>query len=326
MAHKYEEFYHLAIANNAGELILNTLENEKVKDIMLNENGCLFVDIVGDGFSKIGEMDPISAEAFLLSVAAYMGREFNYFYPRIRGTLPKELPFHGERIEAMTYPLVENPSFTIRKPLIKQYKLPEYVNRGQMTSVQLQAVDTGIRGKMTMLIIGGTGTGKTTFTNAVVQRITELDSAKKCRLYIMQDSREIVTDYENATFPIVTDTLGMSDLLESGMRYNPSRLIVGELIGKEVYTFLSALNTGHRGSISTIHADSVPEAMERIEELMQTHGFKMSPKEIASRIQMLIFLEVDKKSGLPMVKNIGLVKGYDVVNKQYMVDDKLYRN
>lgn len=105
MAHKYDEFYRNAIAANIGELILDTLKNDRVKDIMLNENGSLYVDIVGEGFSKIGEMDPTSAEAFLLSVAAYMGRDFNYFFPRIRGTLPKEAPFHGERIEAQTYPI-----------------------------------------------------------------------------------------------------------------------------------------------------------------------------------------------------------------------------
>lgn len=219
---------------------------------------------------------------------------------------------------------VENPTFTIRKPLIKQYTLPEYVNRGQMSSAQLQAVDLAIKNRLTILIVGGTGTGKTTFLNATVERITKLDNPKKCRLYIMQDSREIVSDYENATFPIITDTLDMNALLESGMRYNPSRLIIGELLGKEIFTFLAALNTGHRGSVSSIHANSLAEAMERIEELLQTHGYKLSSKEIAQRINLLIFLEFD--GDMPIVKNVGLVQGYDNINRRYNVNDQLYRN
>ena len=320
MSHKDLEYYRQAIESNIGDLILSKLKEEKVKDIMLNENGYLFEERIGEGFNEIGEMNPREAEAFLLSVAAYMGRDLNYYSPRLRGSLPKEKPFHGERIEAQIYPIVEAPTFAIRKPMIKIVELEDYVNSGQMTRAQLKAVDIAIENRDNIVIVGGTGSGKTTLANALVSRITKKDH--KCRLYVLQDAREIISDYKNATFPITTESLNMNDLLESGMRYNPTRLIVGELLGKEAFTFLNACNTGHRGAVTTIHANSPREGLTRFVSLLETHGYSVNPVDIAEKVNVLIFIE--REIGIPTIKSIGIVQGYNSANKEFLVNDKLY--
>lgn len=313
-------FYKEAIAANIGDLILERLKDPLVKDIMLNENGCLFEERVGEGFNELGMIDSNSAEAFLLSVAAFMGRELNYFAPRLRGELPKDHPFHGERIEAMIYPLVEAPTFTIRKPMIKILDLQDYVDAGQLTKMQLTAIDIAIREKKTILVIGGTGSGKTTLLNALIRRIVEIDT--KCRLYVIQDTREIQSNHKNATFPRTTETLNMNDLLESGMRYNPTRLIVGELLGRECFTFMAATNTGHKGAVSTIHANSPKEGLNRICTLLETHGYRISKADIAQQINVLIFIE--RHIGTPTVKSIGIVEGYNAQHDEFLVNEKLF--
>ena len=313
-------FYKQAIAANVGELILDRLKDPLVKDIMLNENGYLFEDVIGVGFREIGMLDAKTAEAFLLSVASFMGRDLNYYYPRLRGELPKEEPFHGERIEAMIYPIVEAPTFTIRKPMIKIMDLEDYVDAGQLSKAQMIAIETAITEQKTILVVGGTGSGKTTLLNAIIRKIVVLDS--KCRLYIIQDTREIQSNYKNATFPRTTESLNMNDLLESGMRYNPTRIVVGELLGKECFTFMAATNTGHKGAISTIHANSPGDGLLRLCTLLETHGYKISKADIAAQINVLIFIE--RHIGEPKVKSIGLVEGYIAQHDKFIVNEKLF--
>ncbi len=146
------------------------------------------------------------------------------------------------------------------------YALADYVAAGIMSDKQRAAIETAIEERRTLLIAGGTGSGKTTLVNAAIAHL-----AARCpsdRLLILEDTVEIQCTSSNAVALRTSETVGLRRLLRATLRLRPDRILVGEVRGAEALDLLKAWNTGHPGGIATLHANSAASALTRLESLV----------------------------------------------------------
>jgi Flp pilus assembly CpaF family ATPase len=319
-----------SIVSSAGQLILKQLNDPDVKDVIRQANGALLVDKIGDGLIKIGEMSEVDCESFLHAIAAYMGQGLSEDEPKLEGNLPKRSPFRGERIEASIRPVSHaGPTFVIRKPCLLDLSVHDYIDQGSLSPGQLKQIDNALLGRAVgdggeviktspknIYVIGGTGTGKTTFLNAILKRAIEL--IPNLRYLILEGEPEVVNPNPDYSVCLQTDKdsgIDSDELVAMTLRYSPKRICLGELRRKECFSFLEAANTGHPGSIATIHADSAEEGLHRTENILQQHGYVPNPFQIAKTIGFLIYIE--RGDGLPRIKECRVVNGYNAQNKKY---------
>ncbi|QXK92312.1 P-type DNA transfer ATPase VirB11 [Neoehrlichia mikurensis] len=235
--------------------------------------------------------------------------------PLLSATLP-----NGYRIQIVFPPACESTTviMSIRKPSVIQFSLDEYEKMGtfdhtitestidsinyQLTNLLQEKkikefLKTAILHKKNIIISGGTSTGKTTFTNAALRSIPNME-----RIITVEDSREIVlSDHPNKVHLIASkggqgrSKVTTQDLIEACLRLRPDRIIVGELRGAEAFSFLRAINTGHPGSISTLHADTPKMALEQLKLMVMQAGFGIPPEQIADYILNIIDIIIQLK-------------------------------
>jgi len=163
-------------------------------------------------------------------------------------------------------PAAPAPMFTIRKRASMLIRLDQYVADGIMTPEQVDVIRDSIVNRLNIVVSGGTGTGKTTLTNAILAELVE--TTPEHRLVILEDTAEIQCAAENHVILHTTDTVDMGRLLKSTMRLRPDRIIVGEVRDGAALTLLKAWNTGHPGGIATVHSNSAGAALTRLEQLV----------------------------------------------------------
>lgn len=237
--------------------------------------------------------------------------------PLLSATLP-----NGFRIQVVFPPACEpsTVSMSIRKASSLKLTLPDYKKMGAFDSTTTQEVideydialtkllDSGdiasflhnaIVWKKNIIISGGTSTGKTTFTNACLRAIPNEE-----RLITVEDAREIVLDDHPNRVHLLASKGGQGrakvttqDLIEACLRLRPDRIIVGELRGAEAFSFLRAINTGHPGSISTLHADTPAMALEQLKLMVMQAGLGMPPSEIRDYIRHVVDVVIQLKRG-----------------------------
>jgi type IV secretion system protein TrbB len=268
-----------------GESICEALENSDVVEVMLNPDGRLFVERLGEGIERIGELKPGAAEIIIGSVAHALQTEVDDEQPIISG----ELPIDGHRFEGLLPPVVSAPSFTIRRRASRLIPLADYVTAGVMTKLQASIVRQAVRDRLNIVVSGGTGSGKTTLANAVIAEIVADTPAH--RLLILEDTAEIQCAAENAVALHTTDTVDMARLLKSTMRLRPDRIIVGEVRDGAALTLLKAWNTGHPGGITTIHANTAHSALRRLEQLTAEVSQQPMREVIGEAVDLVISIE-----------------------------------
>lgn len=285
-----------------GSTICNTLDDALVVEIMLNPDGQLFVERIGEPITRAGSLAPQAAETIIGTVAHALGTEVNLNRPIISG----ELPIGGHRFEGLLSPVVAAPVFTIRKRAARLFPLDSYVRDKIMTAYQASVIRNAVENRMNIIVAGGTGTGKTTLTNAVIGEIVSL--TPEHRLVILEDTAEIQCAAENAVALHTTDAVDMSRLLKSTMRLRPDRIIVGEVRDGAALTLLKAWNTGHPGGIATIHANSALSALTRLEQLTAEVSSNPMPEIIGETVDMVISIERTPKGR--RVRELLVVEGY----------------
>jgi type IV secretion system protein VirB11 len=293
-----------------GSTICNTLDDSLVVEIMLNPDGQLFVERIGEPITPAGRLEPQAAETIIGTVAHALGTEVNLNRPIISG----ELPIGGHRFEGLLSPVVAAPVFTIRKRATRLFPLDSYVRDRIMTEYQASVIRSAVENRMNIIVSGGTGTGKTTLTNAVIGGIVSL--TPEHRLVILEDTAEIQCAAENAVALHTTDAVDMSRLLKSTMRLRPDRIIVGEVRDGAALTLLKAWNTGHPGGIATIHANSALSALTRLEQLTAEVSSNPMPEIIGEAVDMVISIERTPKGR--RVRELLVVEGYR--NGQYRIE------
>lgn len=235
-------------------------------ELMLNADGTIWADRLGQGMSPAGSLPAASAESFIGTVASTLRSTVTRDNPILECELPAEPPFDGSRFEALIPPIVTAPVFTVRRKASAVFPLAEYERQGIMSARQRAAIEAAVAQRRNILVVGGTGTGKTTLTNAIIDHMVQ--AAPQHRLVIIEDTSELQCTARNAVMMRSTDTVDMQRLLKATMRLRPDRIIVGEVRGGEALSLLKAWNTGHPGGVCTVHANHARAGLQRVEQLI----------------------------------------------------------
>lgn len=267
-----------------GAEIARWLEEPAVIEVMLNPDGRLWVDRLGEGLTATDYlMNAADSERIIRLVAHHVGAEVHSGAPRVSA----ELPEGGERFEGLLPPVVAAPSFAIRKPAVAVFTLADYVSAGIMTARQANALSDAIASRKNILVAGGTSTGKTTLTNALLAEV-----ASGCdRVVLIEDTRELQCVAPNLVSLRTKDGVAtLSDLVRSALRLRPDRIPIGEVRGAEALDLLKAWGTGHPGGIGTIHAGSALGTLRRLEQLIQESVVTVPRALIAETIDVIAVL------------------------------------
>lgn len=286
-----------------GDAICRALDDTSVVEIMVNPDGRLFVERLGQGMEMLTALQPGAAEIIIGSVAHALQSEADAERPIISG----ELPIGGHRFEGLLPPIVAAPSFTIRRRASRLIPLDDYVGEGILTSVQAAAIREAIAARMNIVICGGTGSGKTTLANAVIAEI--VSAAPQDRIVILEDTAEIRCAAENAVALHTSDVVDMARLLKSTMRLRPDRIIVGEVRDGAALTLLKAWNTGHPGGVTTIHSNSTLSALRRLEQLIAEVSQQPMHAVIGEAVDLVVSIERAGKSR--RVRDVMQVNGFN---------------
>lgn len=202
-----------------GERLCVALDDPTVVEVMLNPDGRLFIERLGQGIAPAGGMSRGAAEIVIGSVAHVLNSQVDDDRPIVSG----EIPIGGHRFEGLLPPIVSAPSFTIRRRASRLISLDDYIGGKVMTSHQASVIHNAISSRLNIVVSGGTGSGKTTLANAVIAQIVE--SAPEDRLVILEDTPEIQCAADNAAAVRTSDTVDMAKLLKSTMRLRPDRIM-----------------------------------------------------------------------------------------------------
>jgi type IV secretion system protein VirB11 len=184
-------------------------------------------------------------------------------------------------------PVVAAPAFAIRKPAVAVFSLEDYVAAGIMTPEQAGALRRAVSSRKNILVAGGTSTGKTTLTNALLAEIAKTSD----RVVLIEDTRELQCKAPNVVALRTRDgVVSLSDLVRSSLRLRPDRIPIGEVRGAEALDLLKAWGTGHPGGIGTIHAGSALGALRRLEQLIQEAVVTVSRALIAETVNVIAVL------------------------------------
>jgi type IV secretion system protein VirB11 len=301
------------LKREAGAVILSALADDDVVEILLNPDGTLWIEKFGEGMKSVSRFEPQVAESFISTVASYNETSINRDSP----ILECEFPLDGSRFEALLPPIVQAPTFSIRKHASRAFALADYVGSGCMTEEQRQVIVKAILDKMNVLVVGGTGSGKTTLTNAMINTIAEL--APDDRLIILEDTREIQCKALNSVQMRTSETKRMNHLLRATLRLRPDRIIVGEVRGGEALDLLKSWNTGHPGGVATLHANNARAGLVRLEQLIAEAlegggAHKHMPKLIAEAVNLVVV--ISRAGGSRKITEIAEVHGFDGENYQ----------
>ncbi|NTA50044.1 P-type conjugative transfer ATPase TrbB [Agrobacterium tumefaciens] len=267
-----------------GTAIGRLLEDPAVVEVMLNPDGRIWVDRLSRGLADTGEtMTAADGERIVRLVAHHVGAEVHARAPRVSA----ELPETGERFEGLLPPVVAAPAFAIRKPAVAVFTLIDYVAAGIMTAQHAETLRAAVVARANILVAGGTSTGKTTLTNALLAEIAKGAD----RVVIIEDTRELQCTAPNLVAMRTKEGVAtLSDLVRSSLRLRPDRIPIGEVRGSEALDLLKAWGTGHPGGIGTIHAGSGIGALRRLEQLIQEAVVTVPRALIAETINLVAVL------------------------------------
>jgi type IV secretion system protein VirB11 len=267
-----------------GPAIARFLEDPAVVEVMLNPDGRLWVDRLSDGLSDTGErLSAADGERIVRLVAHHVGAEVHDRRPRVSA----ELPETGERFEGLLPPVVTAPVFAIRKPAVAVFTLDDYIAAGIMTADQAAILRQAVASRANILVAGGTSTGKTTLTNALLAEVAKTTD----RVIVIEDTRELQCRAQNIVAMRTKDGVAtLSDLVRSSLRLRPDRIPIGEVRGSEALDLLKAWGTGHPGGIGTIHAGTALGALRRLEQLIQEAVVTVPRALIAETIDLVAVL------------------------------------
>jgi pilus assembly protein CpaF len=253
-------------------------------------------------------------------IANQLGKRLDEDNPLLNAQLPD-----GSRLAAVIPPVVRPaPALAIRKFTTSHYTVDDLIARGTLTRPLAEFLAEQIRGGKTLLISGGTGTGtgKTTLLRILADAIPDDQ-----RIVVIEDTAELRVQKPNIlAVECQTDTfktsISFDDLLKSALRWRPDRIILGEVRGIEARTLLDSFNTGHAGSIATIHANSPEKALHRFANLvMRNHAqttFSDIEAEIGEAVDFVVHIE--RQPGRRAVREVLALRGYDRDTRRFLID------
>lgn len=324
----------LKLKRELGEHVLQLLDDARAEDILLNPDFSIWTKRLGEGFTRMGEMPPAQAISALNTIAAWRGTVLNHHNP----ILETELPIDGSRFEGIVPPVVRNPVFAIRLRPRKIFTLEDYElsgiltqksdplnrlrRRRDFTSVvaglnHAEIIRTALSARKNILVVGSTGSGKTTFVNACLDALATL--TPQDRVISIEDTIELQCAARNYLDLRAVGNVSMLDCLRASMRLKPTRIVVGEVRGAEAHTLLKAWNTGHPGGIATIHANDAMSGLTRLESLVAEATNSPQQNLIAEAVDLVVFVDEEPEiTAGRKVREVLLVTGYS--NGEYMAE------
>jgi P-type conjugative transfer ATPase TrbB len=292
------------LRRDCGGEFLIALDDAKTIEIVLNADGILWQERLGEGMRRIGEMKPSRAEAIIRTVASMLGVIVRWDRPLLEG----EFPLDGSRFAAQLPPVVSAPTFALRKKASAVFTLDDYVESGIMTPHQHQVLKEGVINRKNILVIGGTGSGKTTLVNGLIDIVTTFCEHE--RILLIEDTGEIQCTAHNSVKFHTTLDVTMTRLLRTTLRMRPDRILVGEVRGPEALDLLMAWNTGHEGGIATLHANNARAGLDRLKTLITMN--RERPEGIESLIAEAVHLivHIAKTERNRVVKEVLAVEGF----------------
>src|SRR5487761_2483955 len=294
-----------------GPAIARFLEDASVVEVMLNPDGRIWIDRLSEGLSETDErLSAPDGERIVRLVAHHVGAEVHAGAPR--GSA--ELPETGERFEGLLPPAVAAPAFAIRKPAVAVFPLDDYVAAGIMLAGQAAALRAAVADRKNILVAGGTSTGKTTLTNALLAEIAGTTD----RVVLIENTRELQCRAPNLVALRTKDGVAsLSDLVRSSLRLRPDRIPIGEVRGAEALDLLKAWGTGHPGGVGTLHAGTAIGALRRLEQLIQEAVVTVPRALIAETIDLIAVLA--GRGSERRLSELALIAGLDPATGDYRV-------
>ena len=299
-----------------GPAIAAALADPRVIEIMVNPDGALRVDILGEGRVDTDvKLESAQVERIIRLVASHVRSEVHGDKPIVSAELPPLGSGAGERFEGILPPVSTAPCFSIRKPAARIYTLMDYVTDGIMSPEAARLLSLAVVDRRNILVAGGTSSGKTTLANALLAEMAHLDE----RVVLIEDTRELQSPARD-TVALRTrqGAVTMGDLVRSTLRLRPDRIIVGEVRGGEALDMLKAWNTGHPGGIATVHANSAASALYRIEQLIQEAVVIVPRRLVAEAINIIVFIA--GRGTARRIETIARVAGLDAAGDYAVVD------
>ncbi|MFL5921529.1 MAG: CpaF family protein [Gaiellaceae bacterium] len=258
------------------------LRDDSVTEVMVNSYDHVYVE--RNGKIEVAEatfVDNAHLLRIIDKIVSQVGRRVDEASPMVDARLPD-----GSRVNAIIPPLsLRGPTLTIRKFSRDPYTMDDLIAFDTVSPEAAQFLSACVRGKLNVLISGGTGTGKTTTLNALSafvpndERIVTIEDAAELQL-----QQEHVITLESRPPNIEGEgEIRIRELVRNALRMRPDRIIVGEVRGAETLDMLQAMNTGHEGSLTTIHANSPRDALSRLETLVMTAGVELPHRAIRTR-------------------------------------------
>jgi type IV secretion system protein VirB11 len=302
------------------------LTRDDVTDLLINQPGEVWIETTSGLLTRIGapQVTDVVLQRLARQIAAATHQGVNREQPLLSATLPD-----GGRVQIIAPPATrKGMAIAIRRHVISDLSVDDLAGMGlfhdtgghprrtaqdsELAALLKSGDKAGflkeaVRAKKTIVISGGTSTGKTTLLNALVQ---EIDTNE--RLLVIEDAPEIRLDHPNAVGLIAVRgdqgeaRVDADDLLRASLRMRPDRILLGELRGKEAFAFLRAVNSGHPGSITTVHADSPEGALDQIALLAMTSGLDLGWDKIQTYVRRVIdvIVQLDRQGGKRRVSDV----------------------
>lgn len=287
-----------------GKELLGMLTAPDTLEIMLNPDGKLWYEKFGQPMKEMGTLSVSKSTAILQTIAGYHGRIVNFDSP----ILECELPVDGSRFAGQLPPLVERPTFAIRKKASRIFTLQEYVDAKIMSELHRDYICRAIADHKNILVVGGTGSGKTTLLNAIIAEI--VNQFPHERIATIEDTGELQCLARNYVAYHTTVNVNIAMILILLLRMRPDRIIVGETRGPEALDMCDIWMTGHPGGAGTIHSDNTFLALERLRSMISRNQF--APREIEPVIgkTVHVLVNIAKTPHGRRVQEIREIKGF----------------
>jgi pilus assembly protein CpaF len=263
------------------------LEDDKVSEIMINPGNRVFIERNGIMFEVTDQVDFTRFDLLFaaLTIARLVGENIDETRPLLDARLPD-----GSRIAIAVPPVsVDGATMTIRKFRSRRFTLDELVSAGSMPADVADFLSVAVRDRRTILVSGGTGSGKTTLLNALIDHIDPSE-----RLGVIEDTPELnlsrpnVFRFQSRREQKNIEEVSIRQLVKAALRHRPDRILIGEVRGAEAWDLLQALNTGHPGSLCTIHAECPRKALLRLAALTLQADAEMPYRAIQTEIGELV--------------------------------------
>jgi type IV secretion system protein VirB11 len=306
------------------------LARPDVTDIYVNRPGEIWAETTGGQIERheLATLDEATLARLARQIAALSHQGISREHPLLSATLPD-----GARVQVVAPPATRGPlALSIRKHVAPDLSLDDYVSSGAFATTKrrngfapsevdralaalLEAGDvtgmlaSAVKARRNILVSGGTSTGKTTFLNALIREIPAEE-----RLILIEDTPELSVSHANmvgllaARSELGEAQVTANDLVAASLRMRPDRIILGELRGPEAYAFLRAVNTGHPGSMTTVHADSAERAIEQIVLLVLQAGTQLTRDDVHHYVSRTIdvFVQLGRTGGRRHVEEVVL--------------------